>query len=547
MAATEAGAEAGASAPETPDEAETRPAGRSTDRSKALRDRLVPALPSDRLWGWIGTLLVTAFGGYLRFDRLRVPRTLIFDETYYAKDAWSYLQYGVEVQTFAAKKANAIIQAGGTHFFMPKTPPEYVVQPPLGKWLIAGGEWLYGLNSLGWRFSAAVFGTLSILLICRITRRLTRSTLLGCIAGLLMSLDGLEFVMSRTGLLDIFLMFFILAAFGCLVIDRDVSRARLAAAVTANGTSGLGPGIGIHWWRVAAGFFLGCACASKQFGAWYIVGFAGLAIAWDVGARRAVGIGRFWVSALVKDAKWLPVSFGLVPLAVYIASWSGWFASSLGWDRHYAATQGVRTPVLSALYSLYEYHIQMLQFGVGLKTHHPYESQPWDWLVISRPVAYAYQCYTSPTSHQVCPSNYTGPRWSQEVLAIGTPAIWWAAIPALVFCALWWLLHRDWRAGAVVLAMLTGWVTWFPFVSRTKFYYYALEFEPFMIMAIVLCIGLIIGATRGSVARRSIGAAVTGAYLLVVLLNFVYLYPILAGKVIPYSAWLSRMWYHGWI
>ncbi|HYY17402.1 MAG TPA: phospholipid carrier-dependent glycosyltransferase [Streptosporangiaceae bacterium] len=547
MAATEAGAEAGASAPETPDEAETRPAGRSTDRSRALRDRLVPALPSDRLWGWIGTLLVTAFGGYLRFDRLRVPRTLIFDETYYAKDAWSYLQYGVEIQTFAAKKANAIIQAGGTHFFMPKTPPEYVVQPPLGKWLIAGGEWLYGLNSLGWRFSAAVFGTLSILLICRIARRLTRSTLLGCIAGLLMSLDGLEFVMSRTGLLDIFLMFFILAAFGCLVIDRDVSRARLAAAVTANGTSGLGPGTGIHWWRVAAGFFLGCACASKQFGAWYIVGFAGLAIAWDVGARRAVGIGRFWVSALVKEARWLPVSFGLVPLAVYIASWSGWFASSLGWDRHYAATHGVRTPVLSGLYSLYEYHIQMLQFGVGLKTHHPYESQPWDWLVISRPVAYAYQCYTSPTSHRVCPSNYTGPRWSQEVLAIGTPAIWWAAIPALVFCVFWWLLHRDWRAGAVVLAMLTGWVTWFPFVSRTKFYYYALEFEPFMILAIVLCIGLIIGATRGSVARRSIGAAVTGAYLLVVLLNFVYLYPILAGKVIPYTAWLSRMWYHGWI
>jgi dolichyl-phosphate-mannose-protein mannosyltransferase len=84
-------------------------------------------------------------------------------------------------------------------------------------------------------------------------------------------------------------------------------------------------------------------------------------------------------------------------------------------------------------------------------------------------------------------------------------------------------------------------------VSRTKFCYYALEFEPFLILAIVLCLGLIIGAARGTVARRSIGAAVTGAYLLVVLLNFVYLYPILAGKVIPYASWLSRMWYHGWI
>ena len=42
---------------------------------------------------------------------------------------------------------------------------------------------------------------------------MTRSTLLGCVAGLLLALDGLEFVMSRTALLDIFVMFWVLAAF----------------------------------------------------------------------------------------------------------------------------------------------------------------------------------------------------------------------------------------------------------------------------------------------------------------------------------------------
>ena len=63
----------------------------------------------------------------------------------------------------------------------------------------------------------------------------------------------------------------------------------------------------------------------------------------------------------------------------------------------------------------------------------------------------------------------------------------------------------------------------------------------------MLCIGLIIGSARASVARRSIGAAVAGAYLLVVLLNFVYLYPVLAGKVITYATWYSRMWSRGWI
>ena len=521
MAATEAGV----------------PATETTDGTSALRDRLVAPLPTDRILGWLGPLLVTAFGAYLRFNRLRVPRALIFDETYYAKDAYSFLNYGVEHNLVS--NANSLIQSGSTRIFAPGA--EYVVMPPLGKWIIAAGEWLFGLNSFGWRFSAAVFGSLAILLICRITRRMTRSTLLGCIAGLLMSLDGLEFVMSRTALLDIFLMFFVLASFGCLVIDRDVSRARLASAVAAQGTSGGGPGIGIHWWRVAAGFFIGCACACKWDAIWYVIAFAGLAVAWDVGARRAAGISHFWRGALARDGKWLPLTFGVLPLAVYITSWSGWFASSLGYDRNYAATQGMHTPVLSALYSLYEYHVQALQFSVGLHTHHPYESQPWDWLVLGRPVAYYY---SAPTSGAACS---VAPHCSQEVLAIGTPAIWWASIPALIFCLFWWLLHRDWRAGAALLAVSAGWLTWFPFVSRTKFYYYATEFEPFLILTITLCLGLIIGAARASVTRRSIGAAVSGAYLLVVLLNFFYLYPILAGKVIPYTAWLSRMWYHGWI
>jgi dolichyl-phosphate-mannose-protein mannosyltransferase len=37
----------------------------------------------------------------------------------------------------------------------------------------------------------------------RITQRMTTSTLLGCVAGLLMALDGLELVLSRTAILDI--------------------------------------------------------------------------------------------------------------------------------------------------------------------------------------------------------------------------------------------------------------------------------------------------------------------------------------------------------
>ena len=515
-----------------------------------VRDRLTPPMPADGIWGWLAPLLVAAVAGVLRFWRLGTPHAFVFDETYYAKDAWSILNHGVELTL--ANNANSIIQAGHTNIFAPcngtASCGEYVVQPEVGKLLIAVGEWLFGLNSFGWRFASAVFGSLAILLICRIARRMTRSTLLGCVAGLLMSLDGLEFVLSRTGILDIFLMFFVLAAFGCIVVDRDVSRARLAELVARQPGRPGGPRLGLRKWQLAAGIFLGLAVATKWNAAWYIVGFAMLFLAWEIGARRAAGLKSF-VRGGLRETVWLPLTFIVVPLAVYLASWSGWFATSTGYYRDYAQNHGVHTPVISALYSLYQYHLQAITFGVGLKTPHPYQSQPWDWLLVTRPVAFYAQCYTGPATYQACPKGQVA--WEQEVLALGTPAIWWGSMLALLFCLGWWLLHRDWRAGAVLLGVLAGWGPWFPLVTRTKFYYYALEFEPFLILAIVLCLGLILGPVSASALRRSTGALIVGAYVLCVLLMFWYFYPILAGSIIPYDDWLSHMWYqvggHGWI
>ena len=529
-------------------------ASEEASRLSALRARLASPMPADRPWGWLGPLLVTAFGAWLRFDRLQVPRAVVFDETYYAKDAWSILQHGVE-WNYVSNANTLMLQGHTASLFVPCSGTgcgEYVVQPELGKLIIAVGEAMFGLDSYGWRFFSAVLGSLAILLMCRIARRMTRSTLLGCTAGLLMSLDGLEFVLSRTGILDIFLMFFVLAAFGCMVIDRDYSRDRLALGVARGEGGDAGPRFGISKWRVAAGLFLGLAVATKWDAAWYIIAFAALGLAWDIGARRAAGLKSFVRGAFQHDTRWAPLTFIAIPLATYLATWTNWFATSTGYDRNYAQLHGVNIPVISDLYSLYEYHLQAITFGLGLTTRHPYQSQPWDWLLMTRPVAFYYSCYTGPVASPLhaCPSPYSGPEWSQEVLAIGTPALWWGAILALLFCLGWWLLHRDWRAGAVLLGVLAGWGPWFPLVGRTKFYYYALEFEPFLILSIVLCLGLILGPASASVLRRSVGAGIVGAYVLCVLLMFWYFYSILAAKVIPYPDWLSHMWYRvgkGWI
>src|SRR6266566_6905670 len=151
------------------------------DRASALASRLAPAIPGSALWGWLGPLLVTAFGAFLRFSRLGVPHAIVFDETYYAGDAYGILRHGVEINH--VKNADALLASGkSTHILA--SGGEFVVHPPFGKVLIAAGEWLFGLSPFSWRFAAAVIGSLSILLLARIARRMTRSTLLGCVAGL---------------------------------------------------------------------------------------------------------------------------------------------------------------------------------------------------------------------------------------------------------------------------------------------------------------------------------------------------------------------------
>ena len=186
-----------------PDRSADHPGSR--DRIAAIGDRLMSPMPTDRLWGWVGPLVVTAFAAVLRFSRLSVPHAVDYDESSYIKDAWSILQHGVEWNPIAnpagyppgQSYVNNLLLSGDTHIFAPCSGyscGEAVVHPEVGKYLIAIGEWVFGLNPFGYRVASAVFGSLAILLMCRIARRLTRSTLLGCIAGLLLSLDGMEFV-----------------------------------------------------------------------------------------------------------------------------------------------------------------------------------------------------------------------------------------------------------------------------------------------------------------------------------------------------------------
>ncbi|MGN9840664.1 dolichyl-phosphate-mannose--protein mannosyltransferase [Nonomuraea sp. H19] len=518
----------------------------------ASAQRLVPPIQGSALLGWVGPLLVTIFGGILRFWNLGHPRAVVFDETYYIKDAYSLLKYGVERVTLGDAKnpiADKRLMSGNLDIFKhcpePADCASFVAHPPLGKWMIAAGEQLFGLDPFGWRFAAALAGTLSILIMARVARRMTRSTLLGCLAGLLLALDGLHLVLSRTALLDIFLMFWVLAGFACLVADRDWARRRLAGWYDSAPINGTGPRLGLRPWRLAAGACLGAACAVKWSGIFFLIAFAVLTLMWDMGARRALGLREPHRGALSYDVPGGLAAMTLVPAAVFMASWTGWFATAGGWGRNWAqaTSSGPAFFVVDSIRSWVTYQVQVLGYHSGLHEYHPYMSEPWQWPLLIRPVSFYYPS-------DIPPSACGAGQCSQAVLGVGTPALWYGALLALIGLIAWYVSSRDWRAGATLLAFAVGWLPWFYYAiagNRTMYLFYMIPVVPFMVLAVVLMAGLILGRENSPPARRSIGAATVGAFALIVLINFWWLYPVLTAETITHAEWWARMLMRSWV
>jgi dolichyl-phosphate-mannose--protein O-mannosyl transferase len=514
-----------------------------TAHHERVRRRLLPPPPTDTAAGWIGALAVTALAGFLRFFRLGQPDAFIFDETYYAKDAWALLQQGFE-QDFV-KNADKLLLRGNLDVFSDS--PAYVVHPPLGKWVIATGEQLFGMNPFGWRVAVALLGTLSVLILARLVRRMTGSTVLGTIAGFLLAIDGLHLVMSRTALLDLPLSFFLLVAFGALVLDRETGRRRAAERLDAFELSDRGPRLGFRPWRIVAGVLLGAALATKWNALFFIAAFGLLTVWWDVSARRVAGARSPWIGAVTKDA--LPAFVSIVPAALvtYLVTWSGWLFTSGGYHRQWGADNPSTTFgwVPDSLRSLWHYHAEAWRFHTTLTSDHPYDSHPWSWFFQGRPVSFFYEEYGR--GELGCEVD----RCAREVLAVGNPVIWWSAIGAVIVMV--WLVasRRDWRAGAVLAALAAGWLPWFWYADhndRTMFSFYAVAFLPFLVMAVTLCLGFILGPRDAPPTRRTVGATVVGGYLLLATLAAVALAPLWLGDVLPYEEWLDRLFgFRSWI
>ena len=420
-----------------------------------------------RARAYLPITIITAFGLLLRLWNLNKPKGYIFDEIYYAKNANSLITNGVEL--------NSTNQA------------EFVVHPPLGKWLIGLGIKLFGNNEFGWRISAAIIGTASIVLIYLIALKLFDSIFLASLASAFLALDGLNLVMSRVALLDIFLMFFVLLAAYFLLSNQ-------------------------YWLSAIA---IGAATGVKWSGAYLIPIFLLISI-------------NFVRSGLIKQLVIRLTQFILTPILIYLTTWLGWIITNKGWDRNWAANQS-DSFIPDVVRNLWHYHSEILNFHTGLNDEHSYSANPWSWLILGRPTSFYYQT----------PAGCGATSCAQEILAIGTPLLWWAATISLAVTIGFWLKQRDQISSFILTGVVVTYLPWFFFQNRTMFSFYAVTISPFLILALVYMISKLM---QSGVKRELIYI-----FVFLVFINFIYFLPIFTGLEIPYAAWLNRMWLPSWI
>ena len=446
--------------------------------------------------GWWVTGALTALAAAIRLPNLSWPHAFSFDETYYAKDAFSLLTYGYE-RAFIGP-ANDMLLKGDVAVF--RDTAEFVVHPPLGKWAIALGEAAFGMNPFGWRIVMALLGIAAVAMLHRAALRLTANVHVAALAALFMTIDGQAIVLSRTALLDQTLMFFVLATFTALVIDRDAYEHTLATRAYLEPVSRIRA---MRPWRLIAIVTITCAFATKWSALWFALAFAMLALWWDGQARRRHDVdGSGWLSQL----GWL-LTASVMGVLGYLLSWVGWFRSTDAWDRTW--TDATLTWMPQALRALVYYHQQALHFHVTLTSDHPYKANPFGWLLQLRPTSFFYESYEP--GQGPCASSSV--ECASEVLALGNIVIWWTAtltIAVLVLNLLARLLRLrlpflrfdarvagrvHWEAiAAPLVGVAAGWLPWLYYHERTTFTFYTIVFTPFI--CLLAAQGLALFATQ---------------------------------------------------
>ena len=341
-------------------------------------------------------------------------------------------------------------------------PPEsyFDPEPPLAKMLMAPPIAWWGFNTWTWRASTVLFGSLLVGLIYLIAKRLRRDRFFAVAAAMLIGFDGLAFVESRTGVIDIIAIFFVALFYYAFLLHWQ-SRTRKQWRRT------------LYVMAAIAGLAFGAkltALAPLTVGAALIAGR--LLLPWlaryvpfldRVAGPRAPET-QLWRSAAGRSAPLHYIAAFVLMGCVFCACWSRYLTITHP-DVYFftscnpASSGLVGEPITlyppvvhvgsltlpnpgQAISNIYEINKASLQYH-SMECHgHPYASRWYTWPVMEHPVLFYYDA-GNPVNSSI-----------SSITDMGNPAVWWLGILALLFCV--WRMTRGptwWRVGVGALGV----------------------------------------------------------------------------------------------
>ena len=392
-------------------------------------------------------------------------------------------------------------------------------EPPLAKLIIAFGIKIFGFQPFGWRVMSAIFGTLLVALMYLLARQLLPMRIFALAAGFLTTFDGMTFVQSRIGMIDIFPIVFIVCAYLAFQLHLradTASRQRLTVVLTA---LLLGLALGAKWISLAA------------YGTIVVLLVASL-------IRRRISYERATAAVAV-------VSLALLPGIVYLLTFTRYLAIAHGLTGFSPPALGFSPFHLDpgqAWRQLAEFHKWTFNYHYNLRAPHPYYSPWYSWPVLYRPVAYYFQ------GQGLGLDPVTGGGLVAEIYNLGNPVIWWASIAGVLVVAATFIMRRTFALGFILLAFAAGWLP-FSRVPRGLFLYHMFGGLPLMILGLAFLLSQVwpIAVSRWGVVGARLGRILVLGYLVTVFAFFCYLYPLWTGLPLSYNAWLEHMWFPSWI
>lgn len=422
-------------------------------------------MSSKKFWFWLSLAVIVVFAIF-RIWRLGFPAETVFDEVYFPKMASQYL--------------------AGESFFD--------IHPPLGKLIIALGEMVFGNTQIGWRIMPLLAGLAMIPAAAWAMRQLFDDKRAGLLAAILVAIDGLLIVYSRTGLMDGFILLF-----GVLAIGFCWRFIRKREA----GEPGWIP-------LILTGIFAGLAFAVKWIGVGFLPLVAGTTLlAMFFVKKRPISFADFLV--------WF-AAFIVIPAILYILPFTANWQTDF-WN-HFAL-----------------WHKQSWDYNVHLDATHPYASKWWSWPFLVRPIWFYYKGGSAITG----------------VDGIGNPIVWWGSTLAVVYTILAviysFLVYKRKENQVInrqhlwpVLFLLAGWGAFFipwTVIGRVLFLYHYLSSYLFALLLTAFWLS--------QTWKEKNGWWLVAGFIAVAVIVGLCFMPIWVAYPIP-QEWFNRlMWFKSWI